>query len=106
MLFFPLFHNKSLYSRAAWPLVCVLTIFYFGFHSVSGERGLLALFNASRKLEQLKTELADLRSKREEMEGKIRLMSNDSLDLDMLDEQARSTLGLIGEDEVVVFTDD
>ncbi len=94
----------TLSRRAAGPLCCVLMMFYLGFHAVSGERGLFALFKESRKLELLSAELASIRENRAEMEKKIKLMSNNSLDLDMLDEQARTILGLAGKDEVVLFT--
>ena len=94
----------SLPRRALGPLLCVLILFYLGFHAVSGERGLFALFKETRRLEQLTAELAAIRSNREQMERKIKLMSNTSLDLDMLDERARTVLGLAGKDEVVLFT--
>ncbi len=90
--------------RALGPLLCVLIMFYLGFHAVSGERGLFALFKETRRLEQLTAQLSDIRSNREQMEKKIKLMSNASLDLDMLDERARTVLGLAGKDEVVLFT--
>lgn len=90
--------------RAAGPLLCVLILFYLGFHAVSGERGLFALFKENRRLEQLTAELDDSRGKREALEKKIKLMSSSSLDLDMLDERARTVLGLAGKDEVVLFT--
>lgn len=94
----------SFSSRAIGPLCCVLIMFYLGFHAVSGERGLFALFKETRRLEQLNAELVEIRTKREGLEKKIKLMSNSSLDLDMLDEQARTVLGLAGKDEVVIFT--
>jgi cell division protein FtsB len=93
----------AMLKRASGPLLCVLILFYLGFHAVSGERGLVALFKETRKLDQLTAELTDIRGKREKVEHKIKMMSNDSLDLDMLDEQARNVLGLAGKDEVVVF---
>ncbi len=91
-------------KRASGPLFCVLALFYLGFHAVSGERGLLALFKESHKLETLKTELAEVTLKREALDKKVRLLSNQSLDLDLLDEQARTVLGMAGKNEVVIFT--
>lgn len=94
----------TLSRRAIGPLFCVLFLFYFGFHTVSGERGLFALFKETRRLEALQAELATIKTKRIELENKVKRLSSDSLDLDMLDEQARSVVGLAGKDEVVVFT--
>ncbi|MDX2074230.1 MAG: septum formation initiator family protein [Alphaproteobacteria bacterium] len=106
MRFIPTFSESrfTLSRRAAGPLLCVLMMFYLGFHAVSGERGLFALFKETRKLELLTAELNGIRENRAEMEKKIKLMSNNSLDLDMLDERARTVLGLAGKDEVVLFT--
>ena len=89
--------------RAAGPLLCVLALFYLGFHAVSGERGLLALFKESRKFELLKTELAEISGKREALDKKVRALSSQSLDLDLLDERARLVLGLAGKSEIVIF---
>lgn len=86
------------------PFLCVLLLFYLGFHSVSGERGVFALFKETRKLEQLQAELTAIKAKRTQLESRVKLLSNNSLDLDMLDERARSVIGLAGKDEVVLFT--
>jgi cell division protein FtsB len=106
MRFIPSFPESpfSISRRAAGPLLCVLILFYLGFHAVSGERGVFALFKETRKLEQLTTELDNVKSRRELLESKVKRMSNNSLDLDMLDEQAKSTIGFAGKDEVVIFT--
>lgn len=94
----------KLSRRAVGPLFCVLFLFYFGFHTVSGDRGLFALFKETRRLEALQTELVAIKAKREALESKVGRLSSHSLDLDMLDEQARSVVGLAGKDEVVIFT--
>jgi len=93
----------SMSRRVAGSLLGVLIMFYIGFHAVSGERGLFALFKETRRYEQITAELTAIRSKRENLEKKVKMMSSSSLDLDMLDEQARTTLGLAGKDEVVLF---
>jgi cell division protein FtsB len=89
--------------RIIRPMMCVLVLFYLGFHTVSGERGVFALFKETRRLETLNVELAEVAAKREALDKKVRLLSSNSLDLDMLDEQARQVLGMAGKDEVVIF---
>jgi len=89
--------------RVFGTLFCVLALFYLGFHAVSGERGVWALFSESRKLEALKVELAEVTAKREALDTKVHHLSDNSLDLDLLDEQARTVLGLAGKNEVVYF---
>jgi len=98
--------KRTALKRAIGPLFCVLALFYLGFHTVSGDRGVFALFKESRRLEALKSELAEVVSKREALEKKVRLLSSNSLDLDLLDEQARLVLGLARKNEVVIFLDD
>ena len=107
MRFVPSFPESSLSlsTRAIGPMCCVLVMFYLGFHAVSGERGLFALFKETRRLEAMTAELEATKHRRDELEKKVKLMSNSSLDLDMLDEQARVVLGFAGKDEVVLFTD-
>jgi len=67
-----------------------------------GEHGIYALLKEERKLEVLKTELNDITEKRKSLEHRVHLMSSGSLDLDMLDEQARTLLDDTGKDEVVI----
>lgn len=91
-------------TRSWRSLVLVFFLFYFGFHAVSGERGIFAWLKESRKLEQLKAELADAQAARMAYEKKIHLLRSDSLDPDMLDERARAVLGYSAPGEVVVMT--
>lgn len=87
------------------PLLLVLALFYLAFHAVSGERGLYAWLRESKRLEAMKVELADTIAQREAYERKIKLLAPESIDLDMLDEQAREVLGFAGPGEVVIYTD-
>ncbi len=89
--------------RAAGALLGVLVLFYLGFHTVSGDRGIFALIKASHQLEMVKGQLAEISAKRQSLESRVALISNQSLDLDMLDERARIVLGYTGKDERVIF---
>lgn len=95
-------HAKNVLSS----LVLVAVMFYLAFHAVSGERGVFALFKESRKLEDLRAELGRVKAKREGLERKTRLLSDESLDLDLLDEQVRRVLGQANKGEVVYFLDE
>ena len=97
--------NRPLSKRLSGPMFLVFVMFYLGFHAVSGERGVFALFKESRKLELLQTELADVKAKHAALERKVHLLSDDSLDLDLLDEQVRRVMGMAGSDEIVYFPD-
>lgn len=98
--------NRST-GKPVWSSLLFLSIsFYLVFHAVSGDRGVLALFSESRRLEEVKTELAKVKAKHDYMEHKVQLMSDNSLDLDMLDEQVRRVLGMANKNEVVYFDDE
>jgi len=75
---------------------------YFTFASVQGDFGLF------RRV-QIRAELVDLTQERDALAERIATLSNktlrlsdDYLDLDLLDEQAREVLGYIRPDEVVI----
>lgn len=89
--------------RGIGSFISVFVLFYIGFHAVNGDHGLLALFRESRKLETLKAELAEVTAEHAEMDRKVKLLSSNSLDLDMLDERARLVLGFAGKSEAVYF---
>jgi cell division protein FtsB len=92
--------------RAAGPLACVLILFYLCFHRLSGERGVFALVSATKELEEIEVRLAEVKSERQSLENRVALLSNNSLDLDMLDERARIVLGHTGKDERVIFLEE
>ena len=98
--------SRPFAKRVIAPLFLVFVIFYLVFHAVSGERGVVALFKETRKLDQLQLELAGAKAQRELLEHKVHLLSDNSLDLDLLDEQSRRVLGLADKSEVIYFMDD
>lgn len=94
-------------GKSVWGSLVLLSImFYLAFHAVSGERGVLALFTETRKLDEVKAELARVKTQHDTLEHKVHLMSDSSLDLDLLDEQVRRVLGMANKNEVVYFSDE
>jgi len=94
--------SPKLREKLLGPLLLAVGIFYLTFHALSGERGIYALLKEDRKLEVLQTELTTTVAKRKYLEHRVSLMSAGSLDLDLLDEQSRTILGVAGENEMVV----
>jgi cell division protein FtsB len=76
---------------------------YFVWHGVNGQRGLKAGEEYAERLAALQREHAGLEAERKQWERRIALLRGDSIDADMLDEQARVTLGRIHRNEVVIF---
>lgn len=79
----------------------IIGIGYFAYHAINGQRGLSAMFSLTDQIEKAKAELDEVRSERLYLEHRVSLLRPDSLDLDLLDERARATLGYAGEGEEV-----
>ena len=90
-------------KRFVGPALFSLAVVYLAFYALNGDRGLYAFLRQSRNLESTQQELARLTTERESLENRVHLLSDDSLDLDLLDEQARRVLGTAKANEVVVI---
>ncbi|HXQ12947.1 MAG TPA: septum formation initiator family protein [Caulobacteraceae bacterium] len=80
-------------------------IFYFGFQAFTGDRGLLERAERNAILAEKTQELAKLDAQRQDLEREARLLRDDSLSADLLDERARSLLGLADPRDYVIRTD-
>lgn len=75
---------------------------YFTFAAVQGDFGLFRRAEIMVEARQLSDELIQLRTQIARTENLTLRMSDDFLDLDLLDQNARDVLGLVRADEVVV----
>lgn len=89
----------------AAPLIGALLIVYFGYHAIEGDRGLFAYLRLNQEIRKAEVTLDLIRAERKDLEHRVNLMRAGSLDRDMLDEQARATLGLGRPDEVTILLD-
>ncbi len=78
---------------------------FFGFHIVSGDRGLLARPSLELKIVQAEEQLALLNKHQRFLQQRIALLHSGSVDADILAETARSELGLYGPNDVIVSID-
>ncbi|TNE35662.1 MAG: septum formation initiator family protein [Alphaproteobacteria bacterium] len=97
---------SSFLKRAMTPTIVVSLIFYLSYNLMEGDRGLLAFQDVSEELEANRAELKRLQEERAALEKKVELLRPDHLDPDMLDERSRAVLGLVGENEVVIFDEE
>jgi len=91
-------------KKITFNVITSLLLIYFVFHSIYGNRGLIAYFKLNQKLEKTYSELENLRAERIEIEHRVKLLRPESLNQDMLDEKARKTLGLASSKEQVFTT--
>ena len=78
---------------------------YFVYHAVQGDRGIVAWMQLNQQIRVAEDELAKTDHERQEMEQRVALLSNTSLDLDMLEERARVMLNFAHPDDLVIFLD-
>lgn len=94
--------GQSGLAGVAYFGLLVLLGLYFTFASVQGDYGLFNRVRIEAEAEDLRLERARLEAEIAILANKTHRLSDDYLDLDLLDEQARSVLGLVRPDEVVL----
>ena len=75
---------------------------YFTFAAVQGDYGLFCRAEILNEAAKLEAELADLYVEIASLENLTRRMSDDFLDIDLLDQQSRDILGQIRTDEIII----
>jgi cell division protein FtsB len=96
-------HKKRHFGRLVTPILAACFFSYFGYHIVHGDLGLDAAKDFERRRIERVAELEDLVKRRKELEVQVSLMSDGSLEKDMLDEKARYSLNVSRSDEIVIF---
>jgi cell division protein FtsB len=97
----------ELRRRARAALVPVLTaaaIGYFGYHAVVGERGIAAYTRLQIRLASAEAARTEAHAVRQKLERRVALLRSSGLDLDLLEEVSRGTLGLAHRNEVIILT--
>jgi cell division protein FtsB len=85
------------------PVVGIALTGYFAYHLVGGDRGLLAWVRLTRQIHAEDAELASLRTAHAALDLKVRNLTPDHLDPDLLDERVRATLNLAAPNEIVIM---
>ena len=94
-------------SRLPWGMIAGIAFamalgMYFTFAAVQGDYGLFRRAEFLNEAAKLETELADLHAEIASLENLTRRMSDDYLDIDLLDQQSRDILGQIRADEIII----
>lgn len=97
-------------TRTARPALGTVTFFavafslgiYFTFAAVQGDFGLFRRAEIDAEARDLAAQLMAVQFEVAKMENLTQRLSDDYLDLDLLDEQARSVLGMLRSDEIVI----
>ncbi|WP_342071265.1 FtsB family cell division protein [Yoonia algicola] len=94
--------NRPQLGALFYFLGMIMLGLYFTFAAVQGDYGLFKRIEVRAEGDALAIELAVLEGEVTRMENLTRRMSDNYLDLDLLDQQARDVLGMIRADEIVI----
>ncbi len=84
------------------PAAIGALILYFSYHALSGDQGLAAWNGLQKEEEELEARVAELEAERAMLEKSLQRLRDQSLDLDYVEEIARTRLSYVRPDEVLV----
>ena len=97
------YHIRNRSRGAIVPVLLFLIILYFGVSFLEGKRGIYAWRNLNQQNLAAVQKLNKLKETKIYLEKSVLGLRQKSLDLDLLDEQARRSLGFISKNEYVLL---
>ncbi|CAL9914428.1 putative cell division protein [Candidatus Liberibacter solanacearum] len=96
-------YKKSKFFRIVFRVIAFFSVIYFINHAIKDDCGLEATKSLEKSLIERERFLFELQEVRSKLERKVKLMSDGSLEKDLLDEKARYNLNLSRSDEIILF---
>lgn len=96
-------HKKRNTGRLIVPAISAAFLAYFGFHAYNGEYGIYSRYQYEARTVELRKQLEAVKSRRVELERRVQLLHDGSMEKDMLDEQARKALNVSHADEITIM---
>ena len=96
-------HKQTNRGRLIVPAITVVFLSYFGFHAYHGEYGIYSKYRLEGRIVELNDELKVTVAERTELERKVQMLREGTLDRDMLDEYARRALDYSRPNELTVM---
>jgi cell division protein FtsB len=87
---------------AVLPVLFLAFCGFFVWHTMHGERGLIAMEAREQRIAEASAERERAQAELAAMERRVQGLRGDRLDRDQLDERARQLLNMVGRDEIVV----
>lgn len=97
------FKRKFILLRFGLYLLGMASLSYFAYHAVTGNYGMTSGKAMQTRIDELNAESQVLAARRAYLSKQVKLMSDGTLEADMLDERARSLLAVSREDEIVIY---
>jgi cell division protein FtsB len=98
-------HKQRNTGRLIVPAITAVFLAYFGFHAYHGEFGIYSKYGFEVRTAELQAELDAVKAERIDLERRVQLLHDGTLEKDMLDEQARKALNLSHPDEITIMLD-
>ena len=89
-------------QQVVGPIISITLLAYCVYHIIQGERGLLSWMRLKNKIQTLEHQLTKVQDEQSLIEQRVYLLRPDSLDRDMLEEQARKVLNYAQKDEIII----
>jgi cell division protein FtsB len=96
-------HKQRNTGRLIVPAIAVAFLSYFGFHAFNGEFGIYSKYRYEERIVALQAELEAVKKQRTELERRVQLLHDGTLEKDMLDEQARRALNMSNPEEITIM---
>lgn len=96
----------SRFQYVIGPVIAVSLLVYFVYHIIQGERGLLAWRRLNQQIVASELKLDTVKTEQYALEQRVHLLRPDSLDADMLEEQAKEKLNFVRKDEIIIRDDE
>ncbi|TIL67721.1 FtsB family cell division protein [Mesorhizobium sp.] len=96
-------HKQRNTGRLIIPSLCVAFLAYFGFHAYHGEFGIYSKYRLQAEAVDLQGKLDAVKARRLDLQRRVQLMHQGTLEKDMLDEQARKALNVSHADEITIM---
>ena len=87
------------------PFLGIVVVAYFAYHTVHGDRGVLAYVQLRERVAEAERRLHRIKDEQDYWNRHVELLNPDSIDRDMLDERVRLMLGYAQADDIVVLLD-
>ena len=85
------------------PIFAAVISGYFAFHAVQGDRGVFAYAELTEQVRDARIKLAQARAQREALQSDVSRLKRDHLDLNLLEERVRAVLGMVDDDDMLIY---
>lgn len=93
-------------KKSGLMIVLGVFSFYFTVNAIKGDRGFFKYLYLKSKVEAAQAERARYAMVKKDLEHKVAMLSEKSLDLDYLEERARVVLNMVSDGEYVILDRD